>query len=97
MVVSIVIVVGSLLVLAIRHRPGAPDDRWGEPPAREEETFEVDDDELVDVDDDGADAGDETAEVDDDDGAALEVAAAEPDGAADGDGAGDGARPAPDA
>jgi phosphatidylglycerol---prolipoprotein diacylglyceryl transferase len=51
MLVSILIVVGSLAALAIRHRPGAADaDRWGEPPAREEETYEADDEE-VEVDD----------------------------------------------
>jgi len=90
MLVSIVIVVGSLIALAIRHRPGAPDDRWGEPPAREEETFEVeDDDELVEVDDDD--------EVEAEAGA---VEAAETDEVAEagvGDGGGDAARPAPDA
>ena len=86
MLVSIVIVLGSLIALAIRHRPGAPDDRWGEPPAREEETFEVDDDETVDVDDEDAvvDADDdETVEVDDEHAAV------------DDDGGGDAARPDP--
>ena len=83
MLVSIVIVVGSLIALAIRHRPGAPDDRWGEPPAREEETFEVEDDaELVEVDDDEVEA---EAEADD----VVEAGV--------GDGGGDAARPAPDA
>ena len=89
MLVSIVIVVGSLIALAFRHRPGAPDDRWGEPPAREEETFEVDDDdELVEVDDDEVEVeaeGDEAVEADE----VVEAGA--------GDGGGDAARPAPDA
>jgi phosphatidylglycerol---prolipoprotein diacylglyceryl transferase len=69
MVVSIVVVVGSLLALAIRHRPGAPDDRWGEPPAREEETFEVDDDEVVEVEDDEIDAEADVVEAGNGDGA----------------------------
>jgi hypothetical protein len=65
MLVSILTVVGSLIVLAIRHRPGAPDDRWGEPPPREEETYEVDDedDEIVEVDDEIVE--DEIVEVED--------------------------------
>ena len=38
MLVSAVVIVGTLVVLAIRHRPGAADgDRWGEPPAAEED------------------------------------------------------------
>jgi len=88
MLVSIVIVLGSLIALAIRHRPGAPDDRWGEPPAREEETFEVDDDEeRVEVDDDEVEANAEADEV---------VEADEVPEAGVGDGGGDAARPAPD-
>ena len=32
-IISVVIIVGALVVLAVRHRPGAADgDRWGDPP-----------------------------------------------------------------
>ena len=65
-VVSAVVIVGSLLVLAYRHRPGAADaDRWGDPPARSddgEEWVEVDDHDMTadggDGGDDGTGAGD---------------------------------------
>ena len=33
MIISVVVIVGALVVLAVRHRPGAADgDRWGDPP-----------------------------------------------------------------
>ncbi|HEY3334107.1 MAG TPA: prolipoprotein diacylglyceryl transferase [Candidatus Limnocylindrales bacterium] len=88
MLVSIVVVVGSLLALAIRHRPGAADaGRWGDPPARDEETYEVDDEETYEVDEDEAV---DTVEVD---GGDVELV----DDTGDSDG-GDGvARPATDA
>ncbi len=63
-VISLLAIAGSLIVLAIRHRPGAADaDRWGEAPEPEdgEDWVEVDDDEA---DDDEAD--DESDEGDDD-------------------------------
>ncbi len=77
-IVSGVMIVGALLVLAIRHRPGAADgDRWGEPPepvddADVVEEIEVDD-EVVDATQ-GVDATetDEAAEVD----GAVDTAAA---------------------
>jgi phosphatidylglycerol:prolipoprotein diacylglycerol transferase len=66
MLVSVVIVVGSLVALAIRHRPGAAGgDRWGEPPSGEEDTYEVDDEDAVEVDDEDA------VEVDDDEAVAA--------------------------
>jgi phosphatidylglycerol---prolipoprotein diacylglyceryl transferase len=52
MLVSVIVIAGSLLLLAYRHRPAARDaERWGEPPPREEDTYEVDDEEVVEVDD----------------------------------------------
>jgi phosphatidylglycerol---prolipoprotein diacylglyceryl transferase len=65
-VVSSVVIVGSLLVLAYRHRPGAADaDRWGDaPPASDDEDGEwIEVDEPDDpgerrVGDDTADGGD---------------------------------------
>ena len=65
-VISLLAIAGSLIVLAIRHRPGAADtDRWGEPPEPEdgEDWVEVDDDEG----DEGTDDGDDN-EGDDDEG-----------------------------
>jgi phosphatidylglycerol:prolipoprotein diacylglycerol transferase len=58
MVISTAIVIGSLVALAIRHRPGAAGgDRWGEPPVPDEDLYdadgeEVDEDEVVIDDDD---------------------------------------------
>ena len=32
-IISVLVIVGALVVLAVRHRPGAADgDRWGDPP-----------------------------------------------------------------
>jgi hypothetical protein len=82
-VISLVAIAGSLIVLAIRHRPGAADaDRWGDPPEPEDDDWvEVDDDDdddegdWVDDDDEGdwvddddeGDDGGDEAEVDDED------------------------------
>jgi len=61
MLVSGVVVVGALVALAIRHRPGAADtERWGEPPVREEDTYEVDE-----VDEDTYEVDEDTYDVDD--------------------------------
>jgi phosphatidylglycerol:prolipoprotein diacylglycerol transferase len=61
-VISVVAIVGSLAVLAIRHRPGAAGgDRWGDPPEPEP----GEDGEWVEVDDDDDDAADDDDEVDD--------------------------------
>ena len=76
MVVSAVLIVGSLVLLAIRHRPGAVYEPWGDPPPREEEL--LDDEEWIEDDEDPAEA-DEADEADD--------TAAEAD-EGDGDGAG---------
>jgi phosphatidylglycerol:prolipoprotein diacylglycerol transferase len=68
--VSGVMIVGSLLVVAIRHRPGAADgDRWGEPPEQVDDADVVEEIEVDDEVDDatqGVDATetDEAAEVD---------------------------------
>lgn len=52
MLVSVVLIAGSLAVLAWRHRPGGTGDRWGEAPASEEtgdeEWVEVDEDDVED-------------------------------------------------
>ena len=72
-VISLLAIAGSLIVLAVRHRPGAAHtDRWGEPPEPEdgEDWVEVDDDDGPDgpADDEGDDEGDDD-EGDDDEGA----------------------------
>ena len=93
MVVSALVIAFAIVVFAIRHRPGSGVERWGDPPAPEEATVEVDDEETVEVDDD--DEEDEADEVDAvDDGATvdLDADAHEP---GDRDGGGDAARPAP--
>jgi len=60
-VISVLAIVGALVVLAIRHRPGAVEgDRWGEPP-------EPDDDDDAWLDGDDAEDGDEN-EGDEDEG-----------------------------
>ena len=64
--VSAIAIVGSLVVLAIRHRPGAVWEPWGKPPPPEEETLE-DEEWLEDDETDGA--KDEAAEADEADGA----------------------------
>ncbi len=63
MLVSGVVIVGSLAVLAFRHRPGAAEgDRWGDPPEPGRDRADTaddhadDDDEWVDVDDDDEEA-----------------------------------------
>ena len=64
MLVSTVVIVGSLAVLAFRHRSGAADgDRWGDPPepgADAGDDVDLDDDDWVDDDEaDGDEEGDE--------------------------------------
>jgi phosphatidylglycerol:prolipoprotein diacylglycerol transferase len=73
MLVSAVVIVGALVVLAIRHRPGAADgDRWGDPPAPEDDLHGADghvDDHLVEDGQDDqpvdGDTGDDTDATDD--------------------------------
>ena len=57
MVISAIAIGGSLVLLAIRHRPGAVYEPWGDPPPREDEL--LDDEEWLD--DDEADEADEAA------------------------------------
>jgi len=88
MVVSVALMAFAIVVLAIRHRPGAAGaERWGEPPVQHEDLYDVDDEETVYVDD-GLDDGDpddeETVDVDNESQPAGER-----------DGGGDPARPAP--
>jgi phosphatidylglycerol---prolipoprotein diacylglyceryl transferase len=62
-VISAVAIVGALVVLAIRHRPGAAaGDRWGDPPEPE-----GDDDDWVDDDEDGVDQDEDDDEDEDED------------------------------
>ena len=87
MVVSAVAIVGALILLAIRHRPGAVYEPWGDPPPREEEL--LDDEEWIEDDDDPAEA--EEAETPE--GAEEAEEAGNPDDAAaadEGDGDGEG-------
>ena len=56
MVVSAVLIVGSIVLLAIRHRPGAVWEPWGDPPPPEQEL--LDDEEWIE-DDDAAAVADE--------------------------------------
>ncbi|HEY6570498.1 MAG TPA: prolipoprotein diacylglyceryl transferase family protein, partial [Candidatus Limnocylindrales bacterium] len=65
MVVSAVLIVGSLVLLAIRHRPGAVFETWGDPPPPEEELLEGEE-WIEDDEDDEADDLDEDADDDDD-------------------------------
>jgi phosphatidylglycerol---prolipoprotein diacylglyceryl transferase len=59
MVVSGAAFAGALLLLAVRHRPGAADaERWGEPPELEDDDEWIDDD-VIDDGDDGEDIDDE--------------------------------------
>jgi phosphatidylglycerol---prolipoprotein diacylglyceryl transferase len=107
MVVSALVIAFAVVVFAIRHRPGSGVERWGDPPVRDEdtyeaddETYEVDDEETVDVDDDeaAADVGAADAATVDGGGAADEPAADLKEGVGrlgDRDGGGDAARPAP--
>ncbi|MEO5965782.1 MAG: prolipoprotein diacylglyceryl transferase [Candidatus Limnocylindrales bacterium] len=96
MVVSSALIVGSLAVLAYRHRPSAADgDRWGDPP--------VPDEDLYDADEDVVEEEEEIVEDEDAQGAVVAVDEADDDRAGD-DGAlapdpgdGDPARPAPGA
>src|SRR3954469_20718636 len=49
MLVSVLAIVGSILLLAYRHRPGAVFEPWGEPPERDEDDLgEADVDEVID-------------------------------------------------
>ena len=62
-IVSILVIVGTIVVLAIRHRPGAAaGDRWGEPPPPSEDAYEDEDDSE---DEDTFDDEDEDAAGDD--------------------------------
>lgn len=64
MLVSALVIVGALAVLAYRHRAGAAGgDRWGAPPARDDDDGWDDDDDADDTDD--TDAGDEDDDGDD--------------------------------
>ena len=57
MLISGALIAGSLLVLAIRHRPGSTVDRWGDPPEPgRDEAADGDDDEEYE-DDDADEAG----------------------------------------
>jgi hypothetical protein len=87
MVVSAIVIAFAVVVFAIRHRPGSGVDPWGDPPTPDEGTYEADEDETVEVDEDGAD---EPTTVGDDGGEVVP----EPE---DRDGGGDAARPAPGA
>jgi hypothetical protein len=107
-IVSTLLIVGSLVALAIRHRPGASGDRWGEPPVDDQDLYDADDEETVEVDDetveidadetelDGARAGEaDPGEADPEPEAVGDaVDGAEPDGDAE---AADAGRPAPGA
>ena len=66
MVVSGVLIVGSLVLLAIRHRPGAVYEPWGDPPPPEEEL--LDDEEWIEDDEDAEPADDDATEADEGDG-----------------------------
>jgi phosphatidylglycerol---prolipoprotein diacylglyceryl transferase len=58
MLVAAIAMVGAVLVLLYRHRPGAADgDRWGEPPVLEDEP--ADGEEWIEVDEADEDAGDD--------------------------------------
>ena len=59
MVVSVIVIAFAVVVFAIRHRPGSGVERWGDPPAPDEDTYEADDEETVEVDDDEADDADD--------------------------------------
>ena len=60
MVVSLGVIIGALVVLAIRHRPGAADaDRWGEPPIPDEDTYEADAEEAETDEETGLDDADD--------------------------------------
>jgi hypothetical protein len=62
-VISSLVVVVSILALVYRHRPAAAGaERWGDPPPRSEDTYEVDDEETVEVDDGVDGDGDEDAD-----------------------------------
>jgi hypothetical protein len=66
MLVSVIVVVGALVVLALRHRPGAvAGETWGDPPepGAGDDLVDDDDDDLVD-DDDAADVDDDDKEAD---------------------------------
>jgi phosphatidylglycerol:prolipoprotein diacylglycerol transferase len=71
-VISAIAIVGSLLVLAIRHRPGAAEgDRWGDPPEPEDDDDWLDDETAEDaasdaIDDDAIDDWDEDDDESDD-------------------------------
>jgi hypothetical protein len=64
MIVSVLVIAGALVVLALRHRPGAAGgDRWGEPPPRDEDLYDADDE--VELDDEADDANRDTGDDDD--------------------------------
>jgi len=72
MIVSVLVIAGALVVLVLRHRRGAADgDRWGDPPVRDEDLYDADD-EVDDIDETDGDTGDD---LDDDD---VEVVDDEP-------------------
>jgi phosphatidylglycerol:prolipoprotein diacylglycerol transferase len=65
-VISSIVIVASILALLYRHRPAAAGaERWGDPPAPAEDTYEVDEDEeIVEVDEpDEADEARDAAEA----------------------------------
>jgi len=102
MVVSVMVIAFAIVVFAIRHRPGSGVERWGDPPTPDEDLYEADGEETVEVDDDEpehepVDDGeviDEPAGATDyDDRTTVEVV----DEPGDRDGDGDAARPAPGA
>ena len=56
--ISVTVIALALVVLAIRHRPGAADgDRWGDPPALDADDHAMTDDEEVEARDDDAETG----------------------------------------
>ncbi|HEY4190203.1 MAG TPA: hypothetical protein VGM28_07265, partial [Candidatus Limnocylindrales bacterium] len=100
MLVSGIAIVGSIVLLAVRHRPGAVWEPWGDPPPPEDELLDDEDwieDEAVE-DEDGKRAAD--AEADETDEAEADAAEAheadDTDEADDEDDAGDGGEGAGD-
>ena len=94
-VVSIIVIAFAIVVFAIRHRPGSGVERWGDPPTPDEDTYEADGEETVEVEADEEDEADEDAV-----GGALDgrdETVEVDDAPGDRDGGGDAARPAPGA
>jgi phosphatidylglycerol:prolipoprotein diacylglycerol transferase len=61
--VSVTVIVLAIVALAIRHRPGAAGaERWGDAPTPDEDLYEVDEEEAVEVDDE-ADAAEDAEDA----------------------------------